>query len=68
MKNNFITNYKELTNRLKDMINKYKLSNMIIQNKLYILINKLGGVYKVPTLPLLLLIYLFLSKQLYNKK
>lgn len=41
MKNNFITNYKELTNRLKDMINKYKLSNMIIQNKLYILINKL---------------------------
>ena len=41
MNNNFITNYKELTNRLKDMINKYKLSNMIIQNKLYIIINKL---------------------------
>lgn len=41
MKNNFITNHKELTNKLKETINKYKLSNMIIQNKIYIIINKL---------------------------
>ena len=39
--NNYITNYKELTNSLKETINKYKLSNLIIQNKLYIIINKL---------------------------
>jgi len=41
MKENFITNYKELNNKLKSTINKYKLSNMVIQNKIYILINKL---------------------------
>ena len=41
MNNNFITNYKTLTNSLKDTINKYKLSNLIIQNKLYIIINRL---------------------------
>ena len=41
MNNNFITNYKELTNSLKDTINKYKLSNLIIQNKIYIITNKL---------------------------
>lgn len=41
MNNNFITNYKILTNSLKDTINKYKLSNLIIQNKLYIIINRL---------------------------
>ena len=41
MNNNFITNYKVLTSSLKDTINKYKLSNLIIQNKLYIIINKL---------------------------
>ena len=41
MHNNFITNYKTLTYSLKNAINKYKLSNMVIQNKIYILINKL---------------------------
>lgn len=41
LENNFITNYKELTESLKKTINKYKLSNMFIQNKIYILINKL---------------------------
>ena len=41
LENNFITNYKELTESLKNTINKYKLSNMFIQNKIYILINKL---------------------------
>lgn len=41
LKNNFITNYKELTNKLKETINKYNLSNLVIQNKIYILINKL---------------------------
>ena len=41
MKNNFITNYKTLEKILKEAINKYKLSNLIIQNKLYIIINKL---------------------------
>lgn len=41
MNNNFITNYKILDISLKDTINKYKLSNLIIQNKLYIIINKL---------------------------
>lgn len=41
LENNFITNYKELTESLKNTINKYKLSNMIIQNKIYVLINKL---------------------------
>lgn len=41
MNNNFITNHKELTKSLKNTINKYKLSNMIIQNKIYIIINKL---------------------------
>ena len=39
--NNFITNYKILTEYLKKTIDKYKLSNLIIQNKIYILINKL---------------------------
>lgn len=41
MRNNYIANYKILINSLKDTINKYKLSNLIIQNKLYIIINKL---------------------------
>lgn len=41
MNNNFITNYKVLTNSLKETINKYRLSNMVIQNKIYIIINKL---------------------------
>ena len=41
MRNNFITNYKELEKSLKETINKYKLSNLIIQNKLYLVINKL---------------------------
>ena len=41
MNNNFITNSKELLKSLKNTINKYKLSNMLIQNKIYILINKL---------------------------
>ena len=41
MNNNFITNYKELTKELKKTIDKYKLSNLIIQNKINILINKL---------------------------
>jgi hypothetical protein len=41
IKNNFITNYKTLTEHLKKTIDKYKLSNLIIQNKIYILINKL---------------------------
>lgn len=41
LENNFITNYKELTQSLRNTINKYKLSNIFIQNKIYILINKL---------------------------
>ena len=41
IENNFITNYKTLEKELKDTINKYKLSNFVIQNKLYILINKI---------------------------
>lgn len=39
--NNFITNYKVLETNLKQIINKYKLTNLIIQNKIYIIINKL---------------------------
>ena len=41
MENNFIKNYKQLEVHLKRVINKYKLSNNFIQNKIYILINKL---------------------------
>lgn len=41
MKNNFIINYKELEDSLKRILTKYKLINLIIQNKIYILINKL---------------------------
>ena len=41
IENNFITNYKTLEKELKETINKYKLSNLVIQNKLYIIINKL---------------------------
>ena len=39
--NNFITNNKLLHEHLKKIINKYKLSSSIIQNKIYIIINKL---------------------------
>jgi len=41
MNNNFITNYKTLTKSLKKTIDKYKLSNLVIQNKINVLINKL---------------------------
>ena len=41
LENNFITNYKVLATNLKQIINKYKLTNLIIQNKIYIIINKL---------------------------
>lgn len=41
LENNFITNYKVLETNLKQIINKYKLTNLIIQNKIYIIINKL---------------------------
>ena len=41
MKNNFIINYKELEDSLKRILTKYKLINLIIQNKIYFLINKL---------------------------
>lgn len=41
LENNFITNYKVLESNLKQIINKYKLTNLIIQNKIYIIINKL---------------------------
>ncbi|MBQ3020843.1 MAG: hypothetical protein IJD92_01305 [Bacilli bacterium] len=41
MDNNYITDYKVLSDSLKETIDKYKLSNMFIQNKIYILINKL---------------------------
>ena len=41
LENNFITNYKVLEINLKQIINKYKLTNIIIQNKIYIIINKL---------------------------
>lgn len=41
MKNNFIINYKVLEDSLKRILTKYKLINLIIQNKIYILINKL---------------------------
>ena len=41
IKNNYILNYKILLNTLKKVITKYKLSNIFIQNKLLILINKL---------------------------
>lgn len=41
IENNFITNYKVLETNLKQIINKYKLTNLIIQNKIYIIINKL---------------------------
>lgn len=41
LENNYITNYKVLEINLKQIINKYKLTNLIIQNKIYIIINKL---------------------------
>ena len=41
IKNNYIFNYKILLNTLKKVITEYKLSNIFIQNKLLILINKL---------------------------
>ena len=41
LENNFITNYKLLEQHLKKVIDKYNLSNHFIQNKIYILINKL---------------------------
>ena len=41
LENNFITNYKTLETNLKQILNKYKLTNLIIQNKIYIIINKL---------------------------
>ena len=41
LENNFITNYKVLETNLKQIINKYKLTNLIIQNKIYIIINNL---------------------------
>ena len=34
LENNFITNYKVLETNLKQIINKYKLTNLIIQNKI----------------------------------
>ena len=39
--NNFITNYETLTKSLKKIINKHKILNNIIQNNIYIIINKL---------------------------
>lgn len=41
MENNFITNYKLLETELKKTLEKYKLSNKVIQNKINIIINKL---------------------------
>ena len=41
IKDNFITNYKTLEKELKIIIDKYKLSGLVIQNKLNIIINKL---------------------------
>ena len=41
LNNNFITNYKVLERHLKKVISKYQLSNHFIQNKIYLLINKL---------------------------
>ena len=41
IKDNFITRYKTLEKELKSIIDKYKLSGLVIQNKLNILINKL---------------------------
>lgn len=41
MRDNFIINYKILEKELKKIIDKYKLSGLVIQNKLNILINKL---------------------------
>ena len=40
MKNNFIINYKVLEDSLKRILTKYKLINLIIQNKIYILIDE----------------------------
>jgi len=41
IKNNFIVNYKILEKELKKIIEKHKLSGLVIQNKLNIIINKL---------------------------
>jgi len=41
IKDNFITRYKTLEKELKSIIDKYKLSGLVIQNILNILINKL---------------------------
>ena len=41
IKDNFIINYKTLEKELKNIIDKYKLSGLVIQNILNILINKL---------------------------
>ena len=41
IENNFITNHKLLEKGLRNVIKKYNLSNVFIQNKIYILINKL---------------------------
>ena len=41
MKDNFIRNYKILEKELKNIIEKYRLSGLVIQNKLNIIINKL---------------------------
>ena len=39
--NNYITNYKVLHDNFKKILNKYKITSAIIQNNIYILINKL---------------------------
>ena len=41
IENNFITNYKMLYEDIKKIFNKYKITNTIIQNNIYIIINKL---------------------------
>lgn len=41
MKNNFITNYKTLYKRLQKIIIKHKITNVIFQNEINIVINKL---------------------------
>ena len=41
IKNNFIISHKTLEKELKNIIDKYKLSGLVIQNKLNIVINKL---------------------------
>ena len=41
MTNNYIINHKILLNSLKSILNKYKITNTIIQSNIYIIINKL---------------------------